>query len=475
MAELVDTRNLLLSIRETGYRSFAHTIAELIDNSIQANASQVSVGITSANGGRITVVDNGNGMSVDTLRLALRFGGSTRFNDRTGTGRFGMGLPTSSLSLARRVDVFTWRCTGSVQHSFLDLDRLRQMERARLPEPRSVRRPKFVPSTSQGTAIILTRCDRSGKLDDDDNLARTKFELGRIFRRILVGKFELRLNDVAIKAFDPLFLRDCQLGASASQYGPVLEYSLPTQGGSAKVQVVFSELPVEAWRTISNPEKQRLGISRGAGVSVVRADREIAYGWYFLGAKRRENYDDWWRCEVRFDPLLDEYFGVNHTKQQISPRADLDRLLTPDLENIARVLNARVRREFVRTAKRPVSAPARAASTQDRFLPRITGSTSPKRRALGYRILVDARMEESAFYRVELAGSEVVVHLNGNHPMSSLYLEAKRRDVHQLRLCEFLILAAARAELSASNGRSKWWFRRFRSGWSDTLAAFLGN
>ena len=475
MPELVDARNLLLAIRETGYRSFAHTLAELIDNSVQANASEVSIEITGVNGGRIVVLDNGDGMTADVLRFALQLGGSTRFNDRSGMGRFGMGLPTSSLSIARRVDVFSWQSKGFVQHVFLDIDGLQQMKRARLGEPSIITRQEFLPSTQHGTAVVLARCDRSDKLDDPSILEQTRLELSRIFRYMLDRTLELRLNGIVVNPFDPLFLSDSELGTTAAQYGPTLEYHLPTGGGDATIKVRFAELPVGVWREKSNSDKQRLGISRGAGVSVVRAEREIAYGWYFLGTKRRENYDDWWRCEIRFDPALDEYFGVNHTKQQISPRPDLDKLLTPDLENIARVLNARVRQAFVRTAKQPVSAPARTASTNDRYLPSLATVEVPSSRGLGYRIQVDAKMEENTFYRVELVGSEVVVHLNGNHPMSPLYLEAKQRDGHQFRLSEFLILAAARAELSASNNRSRWWFRRFRSGWSDALAAFLGN
>ena len=33
------------------------------------------------------------------------------------------------------------------------------------------------------------------------------------------------------------------------------------------------------------------------------ANREIDFGWFFMGNKRRENYDDWWRCEVKFEPV----------------------------------------------------------------------------------------------------------------------------------------------------------------------------
>jgi signal transduction histidine kinase len=118
MPEVVNVRNFLLSIRETGYRSFAHTIAELIDNSLQAGATHVSVSIGPTDGGSITVTDNGKGMTRDALETALQFGGSTRYGDRTGAGRFGMGLPTSSVSLAKRVDVYTWDSQTAL-HAYL--------------------------------------------------------------------------------------------------------------------------------------------------------------------------------------------------------------------------------------------------------------------------------------------------------------------------------------------------------------------
>ncbi len=58
----------------------------------------------------------------------------------------------------------------------------------------------------------------------------------------------------------------------------------------------------------------RLGIVGGGGVSVLRAGREIAHGWYLMGSKRKENYDDWWRCEIEFEPVLDEHFGITINK-----------------------------------------------------------------------------------------------------------------------------------------------------------------
>src|SRR5205823_2794019 len=114
-------------------------------------------------------------------------------------------------------------------------------------------------------------------------------------------------------------------------------------GEPSMVKVRFSELPVKKLYTLSNNEKAGQGITKGAGVSVVRAGREVDYGWFFMGSKRKENYDDWWRCEVEFEPLLDEWFGLTHTKQRVNPSQALTTVMSPHLEAIARKLNCRVR------------------------------------------------------------------------------------------------------------------------------------
>src|ERR1700686_1553799 len=75
--------------RDSGYKGTASAISELVDNSIQAGATRISISMgASAADGSISVrtSDNGCGMDPKTLRQSLRFGGSTRFGYRTGLG-----------------------------------------------------------------------------------------------------------------------------------------------------------------------------------------------------------------------------------------------------------------------------------------------------------------------------------------------------------------------------------------------------
>jgi Histidine kinase-, DNA gyrase B-, and HSP90-like ATPase len=111
VVSLVSEWHFVIATRDTGYRTTAAAVAELVDNSLQADATIVRVAVNQVPeaGLQVAVLDNGWGMNAAVLRTALQFGGTTRFNDRSGPGRYRMGLPNSSVSQARRLDVFSWR------------------------------------------------------------------------------------------------------------------------------------------------------------------------------------------------------------------------------------------------------------------------------------------------------------------------------------------------------------------------------
>ncbi|MDE0068000.1 MAG: ATP-binding protein [Acidimicrobiaceae bacterium] len=122
---LVDEQNFLEAIRDAGYRNAAVAMAELVDNAVEAGATTVEIEVTSDGDlefpVQISVTDDGRGMSLKQLQLSLVFGGSSRFGSRDSFGRFGMGLPSASLSLARDVEVVSWR-GSSIRTVRLSLD-----------------------------------------------------------------------------------------------------------------------------------------------------------------------------------------------------------------------------------------------------------------------------------------------------------------------------------------------------------------
>ena len=75
-------------------------------------------------------------MDATTLEMALQYGNGRFRDDPDGIGRFGMGLPTSSLSQAKRVDVWSWQDgPDNALHSYLDLDEIKSGDLSKVPSP----------------------------------------------------------------------------------------------------------------------------------------------------------------------------------------------------------------------------------------------------------------------------------------------------------------------------------------------------
>lgn len=97
---------LIESLRDIGY-SFNSALADIVDNSITANASEILILAIPGDDFRIGIIDNGDGLSRDELRHAMRLGSTDPRQERAlnDLGRFGLGLKTASFSQCRRLTV----------------------------------------------------------------------------------------------------------------------------------------------------------------------------------------------------------------------------------------------------------------------------------------------------------------------------------------------------------------------------------
>lgn len=502
--------------RDSGYKGTSSAVSELIDNSLQAQAREIQVLLAEVGGDfpvDVKVLDNGCGMDPFTLRQALRFGGSSRFGDRNGLGRYGMGLPNSSLSQASRVTVYTWQkleerngkgkskrtTPDEVYSSYLDVDEIASGALSQVPVPHKPERVPLECVGKSGTLVHWERCDRLDNRRISTLAKKLSADLGRRFRHYIWEGVRIEINGEVVRAADPLFVRGDRAGAEL--FGEELKYEIaidPTDKskGTSIVRVRFSELPVHEWQALSNEEKRDMGITKGAGVSIVRAGREVDYGWFFLD-KRRENYDDWWRCEVRFEPALDEAFGITHTKQQARPRAYLLDALTPDIEETARILNGRARKSHLDTkAQERFDDVEKLAGDRDRRLTplpakgdassqKLFGELKKKNPSLrakkttsgtGYKI-VERSLEGMQFYKPAYDGERLVLVINPEHPFyKRLYgrlVESDKPDDKAMReRLELFLLAAARAEVALGK-KNQEVIEKFRSEWSNALSTFL--
>jgi hypothetical protein len=268
---------------------------------------------------------------------------------------------------------------------------------------------------------------------------------------------------------------------------------VPNSERTATIEVTFSELPLAHWNALSNHQKNEMGIAKGAGVSILRAGREIDHGWFFMDGKRKENYDDWWRCEITFAPELDELFGVTHTKQGIRPVDELTSLLSPDIGRISRELNSRVRKEYAEIrgleAKRSsmkgperndhlLEPPVSATVRRQKHSTNLRRVSSTPISGLHYMIQLK-KSDSVAFYDVTFDGAEVTIILNELHPFyEQIYKRipepaSGQRETSVLDNIRALLAAAARAETIVEKPSHREIIHKFRDSWSNALVAFL--
>lgn len=456
---LVEPSRFLSAARESGYRSTSSALAELVDNAIQAKARRIDIVVRQEDEKgeiQIAVIDDGEGMKPADFARALQFGGTNRFNDRSGLGRFGMGLPNASISQARRIDLFSWGPNSRLLHAYLDADDFSDGATTGILSRHGNHLPAWLRSF-QGdyrTAVIWSRCDRILSRRISTLVALLKEELGRMFRALLSDRLELRVNTERLAPIDPIRVYPRPDSATV-EILPNLDIpfasAITPEAGLIRVQ--FTVLPIEAWSPLPNELKRRFRITKWGGVSILRARREIAYGWLLLGGKRRENYDDWWRAEISFPPSLDGAFGVTHTKQGIRPSSELFEALVPTLEAQARRLNRLVRQRFEQLNTGAHSAELRAERRHSRLrhsdVGGVSRNASASIRGVRYRLLFeDSRERQLA--RTVYRKSLVTVYINRLHPFyTRLYLPLIQRDCAAAATAlDSLLLAVGRVKLT---------------------------
>lgn len=354
------------AMRDSGYRDTDHALAELIDNSIDADATIVeliavespadpAVRYSRARVSEIAVADDGTGMDAITLRRALKYGDGTRL-DRVGgrIGRFGVGLPNASMSQCARVDIWTWEHgTENALHCYLDLDEMRGGMRE-VPEPKHSPVPErwrpVVRSTIEpsGTLVVWSRLDRVRWRGGEKTLERTAELCGRIYRKfltdesrpvsILLTLVEDRETHLVRKGEsspclpnDPLYLMSESSTPPPFRNQPMFRrfnertWSVPADRLEGRIQVRCSLACPDAinekksqipWpKSYSKAGDAPWGkhAHRNKGVSIVRAQRELELSLAWVNNYEPE--ERWWSVEVEFDPVLDEMFGVTNNKQ----------------------------------------------------------------------------------------------------------------------------------------------------------------
>lgn len=353
-------------------------IAEVIDNSIEANAKNIKIKILSKiPPGKvnprpylIAFGDDGHGMNEDTLQYCLRVGYSSAYNSRKGIGRFGVGMTYAAIRVCELVEVYSREKQGKWLYTNLDIqDRpdnqnpgIERIVEKRLPD-------EFKDLVGDhGTLVIWRNIDR---IESDFNIPHLKHWLGRTYRKFIGNKIIVNgkvvdnsnirkitmddgKNTEEITVFDPLYVipnpkrptdKTATLLEEQSFEYQVSEVDAPTGGQKMGKIIIRTSLTPEEWRSEgggidgNRPENKEGGrwVHENEGFSILRAGREVSYDKIPNFDPKLQEPDRWWSCEIEFEPVLDHQFSVKNIKVGARPlkelREELQKTLSPIIKN----------------------------------------------------------------------------------------------------------------------------------------------
>lgn len=339
-------------IRDLGYKNNGNALAELIDNSVQAGASRIDIlfGYEKTSSDKkpseIAILDNGHGMEAEMIRLAVMWGGTHREGDRQGMGRYGYGLPCSSVSIGKRFTVYSKTEGGDVNAVRIDLEAISagdytdETGEIIVPAPKAAKLPKFVADAVQstypdgwhGTAIVVDKLDRvewktAGALRE--NLLRN---FGVTYHK-LRSEAAIYVDNVYVDPIDPLFLtpgyRFYELDGDndrASALDPItIGVKDPkTREEIGQIVVRLAYFPP----TFGSIDKRRNADAKNANprFAVMKDYHGILFSRMgrLIDVEARTpwttfiNNDRYIKVEVEFPAALDEDFGITTSKQQVT-------------------------------------------------------------------------------------------------------------------------------------------------------------
>lgn len=294
---------MLESLRGLGY-STADALADIVDNSISAEASEVQIDFSWETGSRafISVIDNGRGMDDPELEAAMRLGEKSPLDDRApgDLGRFGIGLKTASFSQCRSLTVASRKQGNTPACLRWDLDEIaaRKDGAWALSEGAargSEDRVSVLEKSPSGTVVLWEKLDRivTDGYNPDHFLKMVddvESRLSMIFHRILEGphpKLKLFINGKRVNPWDPFLT-----GHPAKPWNSPVA-SRPTPVGMVEVECHVlphkDMLSPSEFESAAGPD----GWNSQQGFYVYRNGRLLlAGGWLGLGYGRAWNREE---------------------------------------------------------------------------------------------------------------------------------------------------------------------------------------
>ena len=355
----IDPVNFYESERNSGYKNTGNALYEIIDNAYEANASKIFITAKNIPGTNkpeaIAVIDNGTGMPKDFLVTACKIGGRHRPSSNTplkrkGYGRFGHGLPKSSISQTKSFSVYTkneednkWRVLT------VDIDELIAKRTHELPEEKETDKlPDYIQQCldenfseyKTGTIVSWNKCDRMTWKTDEALANNLGWRVSMSYWRNIKSGLKINVLGNMLKPIDPLFIDESCEHVESCGSNTLQAISYPIWKWPFKVRSEGKEETIEAEVRMSRfppkfgskdmnekPEGRNKSIrqkimSEHNGLLFYRQGRFIDCMRHIPAEAKKsrgfQTYDTNYKIEINFPSSLDEAFGIATNKQYVN-------------------------------------------------------------------------------------------------------------------------------------------------------------
>ncbi len=473
---------LMESLRYSGYDNNI-AICDLIDNSLDANATNVKieVGLDIHKNYYIIVADDGFGMDEENLAQSLRLGSMTIRNVESDLGRFGMGMVTASISIAKRIEVFTKQKDQSMLTSIMDLDEMEEKNNFNVYREKStsdeIKLAQNYGIVDCGTVLFLKKCDKLTKPDLTEFLDSLKKEIGETYRYFLRSGKRIVVNGELVKIVDPMWT-DGSLTEEYKQKSEIFsdeKYEIKVDGLNKKESFEVKIYILPKFDQVIM-RKLKIGI-KNQGFYILRNYREISKA-DDLGIWNKDPHLNNIRAEILFSGTLDATMGVNYTKHDIKPvQAVIDKLkgeIMPQIQTLASRNKKDSRRETVKDLN--FSEAEKIISQKNKLLDKADSDRKIKPTPLnpivkkpkakseieevkkGRPSLAHlAKFETHSFgvvgpiFEVEKQGKITIIKWNIDHPFYERFLIEYKHDKDLVNAVSFLAYSLGESKIKYSN------------------------
>lgn len=390
MQGIVMVEAFLKGIRDLGYKDTSFAFNELNDNSIQAGARNIHYDLIGQNNKiqEVIVYDDGHGMVPQMLRVAVAWGGGHRQGSRKGFGKYGYGLPSACMGMAKKYTVYSKTAQNdwhSITFDITELDKDDKVDLSKIvSDPQPCKLPEHienfeghnysVKNLKQGTIIQIEHVDRIKPVRINNLKGNFLNDFGQTYFRLL-ERTNIYVDNQKVEPVDILFATPGARGFKDSMNNLSVDIDNPDCYGEIPIPIVNPETKeplgdinvrwsyIPALFAVRNPEdsgfdsveeayinnkttknaevnssrwkvmRQNFGlVFRRFGRKMEVVDKSSKLGGFNL-----QNYSNYWKCEVNFPATLDEQFEVTTSKQQITPSDNI--IKTLEDAGVFRLLN----------------------------------------------------------------------------------------------------------------------------------------